>query len=62
MMLFYQLKCTIEHLKNFEIIRSAGFNRIIHFKELGVNKSLINKNKKFFGPLQGIPLHILIEV
>ncbi len=48
--------------KIFEIIRSAGFNRIIHFKELGVNKSLINKNKKFFGPLQGIPLHILIEV
>ena len=34
--------------KIFEIIRSAGFNRIIHFKELGVNKSLINKNKKIF--------------
>ena len=34
--------------KIFEIIRSAGFNRIIHFKELGVNKSLINKNKNFW--------------
>lgn len=46
----------------FHSLRSAGFARMPQVLELGVTAEHLALDPKFFGPLKGLPLHVLFVV
>ena len=45
----------------FRILRHAGFDQSIDVTELAVTDEHLQLDPAFFGPLRGIPLHLLIQ-
>jgi SAM-dependent methyltransferase len=44
----------------FQMLSASGWQRMPHVEELGVTEAHLALDPAFFGPLQGVPLHLLV--
>lgn len=44
----------------FQMLSATGWQGLPHLEELGVTEAHLNLDPAFFGPLRGLPLHLLV--